>query len=659
MRDSRSSRWIPSLVTPLLCLAAILLIPFGVAAGVDWDKFKAGDTVTITLRNGGKIQGTIVAIEADRVRLKHKHGTGWFGPDQVQEAVKDKSPKERFDEQGKLAKTADDWFRIGNAMETESEFELATRAFDEALKLDPDHAPTRAKRGEMLHEGKWVSEEEAMTAQGKKKHKGEWMTDEEIAEARRLEADALKAIKMKSRQELILEYEGRPWPDVNPIMTEHYNISCNSTEEVAREYAVQLEALYDKYSQVFKSFDPEAKFKALGKAKIWIHKNKQQFDDITSMVQAGGFYRTDVKDVHAYHGSFGTIGTTYEVLAHECTHQFEGYILKNFWNVPMWIIEGLAVFFGDGSEFKGGKVEIGLIPRERLEALQRTIETNSYPDLNTLLRTAQPFDGFFYAPAWGVVYRCLRGDKSKPKAHDGEELEMFASYLDRLARSTADVCDYDGEAKRFISELTGASKKHKTLEAWETDYKAWIMKLPLEQLMHRGKTPGSWKSDKLGFEVRMPAGWSVDKTRRFREEQIAFVGTGGKHRRISSGTTGNWARAELSEELVNRLISGFFNSVSHDAPGCFEPVLKDNLHGFPAVDTIFLAVPNVKSESSTGAKGAGEGQKGDTETFQYRVVVNASVDKVRVNVLEADPAEFAATNDKVFGKYLDDFKVED
>ena len=126
--------------------------------------------------------------------------------------------------------------------------------------------------------------------------------------------------QLKGREAIELEYKGRPWGDIKVVRTEHYEIWCNSTEEVAKGYGTIMEALHDKYSSVFQNFEPTRK----GRGIVRIHRNHRQFMDWTGNgPYTGGFCNIFTTDVTAYHGSFGTTGTTYEVLAHEGTHQFE------------------------------------------------------------------------------------------------------------------------------------------------------------------------------------------------------------------------------------------------------------------------------------------------------------------------------------------------
>ena len=118
----------------------------------------------------------------------------------------------------------------------------------------------------------------------------------------------------------------------------------------------------------------------------------------------------------AYHGTFGLTGTTYTVLAHEGTHAFQGKKMANMGNYPNWYIEGMAVYFGDGSklDYKKKKIVSGLIPRDRLFHIQDKIRENKHTPLSKLGGLARNrFSGTHYADSWAVWHYLINGPESK------------------------------------------------------------------------------------------------------------------------------------------------------------------------------------------------------------------------------------------------------
>ena len=132
----------------------------------------------------------------------------------------------------------------------------------------------------------------------------------------------------------------------------------------------------------------------------------------------GGYYNPGTQTVTAYHGTFGFTGTTFSVLCHEGTHYYQGLVLKDFENMPIWLIEGLAVYFGDGSVFdpKKAKIEVGKIPRDRLADIQERmlIQRNTPIEKLITMTRYNGFSGTQYADAWALIYFMVNsGDKGK------------------------------------------------------------------------------------------------------------------------------------------------------------------------------------------------------------------------------------------------------
>ncbi|MEE8142564.1 MAG: DUF1570 domain-containing protein, partial [Planctomycetota bacterium] len=441
-----------------------------------------------------------------------------------------------------------------------------------------------------------------------------------------------------------------------PIITPHYRIWCNSTLEVAQYYADTMEELYKAYDKVFKKqFFPRINQPPGSKSDVWIHASHRQFMDWTGVPPGiGGFYNILRQDVTAYHGSFGATGSTEEVLAHEGTHQFEGLVFKNFWSVPIWIIEGLAVYFGDGSKIDRHSVKINEIPRDRLVGLQAAIEDRTYCPLNKLIRLPQPrFTGFHYAHAWGIIYWCLHGNKIG--AHNGSGLQLFEEYLLRC-KDLSGRLDSDKEARHFerlLVEYTG-----KSIEVWEEEYKKWILGLPLEPLGKRRS--GRWISERLGFEVAKPPGWDWVRVQKLRQgEVVATRRRGSQKRRISSLSWPNLMHGELSESLVANIINNAFQNLTYEEGG--DP-RKTTVHGYDAIEVVFTGEWVV---SRGGNVGGGQGEESDEkpaqptekpQRYQYRVVAYATPDKIYANVLEVTPAAYEGTQE-AFERYLESFKI--
>lgn len=662
MKDSRSLPRIAvvvalSLIAVPVFVAATAPLP---APQVDFSSVKEGDYVVIQKRRGGTVEGEVVGVDSNEIQIKGKYGKFPVRKDDIESIQVRESNEKVYERRSKEAKTADDWFAIGQWADSVNEPDLAQKAYRKAVSADSDHAGAREALGEIKHDGVWMPAEEAYRRQGRKQYKGEWLTPEEI-EKRREEARAkVRDEKQRGQEDLAREYRGRPWADVEPIETDNYWIFCNSTEEVAREYARNMEALYKRYNQIFGRLP---RYKE-SKGRVYIHANHQQFMDWCGVEQGiGGFYKPWNTDVTAYHGSFGMTGSTYEVLAHEGTHQFQGFILKDFRACPMWMIEGLAVFFGDGSELKSGEVEIGIIPQDRLVGLRRFIEQDRYWRLDDFALTGQPYPGAFYASAWGVVYWCLWGNRVKdaPKAHDGEGLKVMEEYLVHVTQGEG-PCDYREELK-FFKKLLTDNTDYNTVEEWEEDYKNWILSLPLKELGKK-KGGGRWVSERLAVEVRKPSGWRyVDADDRYsRLEVVAFERGGSSHRRVSTYVWPNWQKADLSipamKAVLNNLVKVDELAAGFDGDEVEDGMIEAEIHGYSTVHSKFTGTRIAEANSSVGTGDGDSKADNNAESVKrkYHVVFYATFDRIYANVLETDVSEFEA-NENAFDKYLKEFKI--
>ena len=268
----------------------------------------------------------------------------------------------------------------------EGYYELALWARDRGFAAESRGFMAKTVALDGFHEG-------ARKALGHRQHEGRWYSDDEF------KRDVLGLIKGPDGRWL---KKAEPKPDEPKAV-------AKKKVPVGR----MMDKYFKRFRSVFKNFLPPTTYE---RSEIYIHASKEEFHEKNPQVPktAGGFYQPKTKRVVAFHGMFTKTMTTRDVLAHEGTHQFEDIVLQGkFWNCPIWIIEGLAVFF-ESAYFNGSEVKIGLVPRERLWSLKRGIATKSLIPLRTLLRTPQrQFGGYHYAHAWSLIYMVIYGDKSK------------------------------------------------------------------------------------------------------------------------------------------------------------------------------------------------------------------------------------------------------
>ncbi len=619
-----------------------------------------GKRVKVKMKDGRNLSGLIIKEESTRLRIKLRFGMTWLKRSEIDNIEILLSFKEMYEKRKALCKTADDWVKLAVWCKQEDvnllkEFKLC---LDEAIKLESNHSKARELRGDVLVNGEWLDEETGNKKLGRVKYKGKWVSKEKAEELEKLE----KLKKNKALEGFLEELEareGRPWASVEPIETEHYYVKCNSTEKVARKYSLVMEDLYEAYDSMFPEIQYPRRFNEKGK--IFIFRNHDEFMDFHIQMQdAGGFYAFADRGVRAYHGSFGVTGSTEMVLAHEATHQFQGMIMANIgMTVPIWLIEGMAVYYGDGTKFTKSGVKLHEIPRDRLATLKEAIRTGRYRKLQDLLVTPQRMFGPFYNHGWGVIYWCLQGEKHG--AHDGSGKKVWDEYLKRVCSDAmpspynVNLMEHYAKERDFFIKLLLQHTKYNTVEEWEKDYKDFILNtLKLEPL-------GTWKGRKwtgpgIGIkEVIFPSKGGMkkvddDELRARYNEAAAVVNKSGT--RIWLSVDANYSEI-VNEKKIGPIGQMFLKQY-------FEPKSEPKLRigKFQGVDDILVVRARFKGKfrkkvesgvggsagggtkkKSSGSKKKQQGFNPDAEQ-EFKVTMIITTDKVYMFNLAGSDASF-------------------
>jgi hypothetical protein len=473
----------------------------------------------IVRQDGARLRGKIVAETRSSVTIETSAGRYEVDRSEIAELVRDGDVKKDFEK--RLRKVdkydPDALYRLGQWCEEKKLSEEAERCYRKALEVDSYHRKSRQALGYRRHRGKWVTEDEYKElARGLVKHDGRWVTPadrdmleqgfekdedgrwmraEDAIRKREWEAEA-RARKAAEKAERARrargEKPGKPAPDAPPkrarpeednswyddntsvgpfssapeFQSRHYKIKTNVKPEYAKRYGQMMDQYFLRFTKVFKAFMPKGE---IAQSPIFIYSSQDEFIGATGMSRfTGGFYNTGTRRVTAYHGKFGTNGNTRTVLAHEGTHQFEHLVLGGaFGNAPIWIIEGLAVFF-ESAYYNGKKVEIALVPRDRLMNLKRGGRSGTLISFYDLIRTPQPrFTGYHYAHAWGLIYYMLYG--SDDKKIRKKRAKAFSDLLFLAKKQKVQPEDTE--------RVFGGPEKFKE---FEEEWKKWIADLPYD-----------------------------------------------------------------------------------------------------------------------------------------------------------------------------------
>ena len=217
------------------------------------------------------------------------------------------------------------------------------------------------------------------------------------------------------------------------LETAHYTIKTDTAEHVCKNTGKAMEQLYKAYTRIFHAEDapPDRK------AEIIIFDQRSAFFQYAQSLNARprkdtlGFFRTapdgssQIVTFKRRTGEFHTLSTLY----HEATHQFFRHWLGRGNQPPLWVNEGLAVYF-ENSRWQNGKLRTGVIPRKRLLVLRAALRAGRHVRLADLVRRGRDrYDGLCYSEGWSLVYFFV-------KAHRGRYAKRFGKYLRALRDRT-------------------------------------------------------------------------------------------------------------------------------------------------------------------------------------------------------------------------------
>lgn len=175
-------------------LLAVALLALASAARAD----------VIVLKDGRRVEGEIAREDGASVVVRTGLGELTFARSEIVEIVRKKTPRAEFAEREARARTAQEFFELGEWARGQKLESLARKAWKRAVELDGQHALARERLGFVRHGDEWLTPDErdarlrqehdaAQRAAGLVEHEGRWVRPED---KQRLEAG-------------LVEHEGR------------------------------------------------------------------------------------------------------------------------------------------------------------------------------------------------------------------------------------------------------------------------------------------------------------------------------------------------------------------------------------------------------------------------------------------------------------------
>jgi len=188
-------------------------------------------------------------------------------------------------------------------------------------------------------------------------------------------------------------------PRLKTYETPYYVIHTDLERDAVREAASRITAMAEMYYERTKGFAG----RITERLPFHLFSTLEDYHAAGGMEGTAGIY--DGKKLMAVTGK-ETSGVTWHIIQHEGFHQFVHAVIGG--NIPVWVNEGLAEYFGQGI-YTGDGYVTGVIPSARLARLQRWIDQGVVRPIEEVMRTSHAawnagLSVVNYDQAWAMVH---------------------------------------------------------------------------------------------------------------------------------------------------------------------------------------------------------------------------------------------------------------
>ena len=181
--------------------------------------------------------------------------------------------------------------------------------------------------------------------------------------------------------------------------TRYYIIHTDLDRDAVREADSRITAMAEMYYERTRGFGGAI----TRKLPFYLFSTRQEYYAAGGMPGSAGFF--DGQRLMAIAGQ-STDATTWHVIQHEGFHQFVQAFIGG--DIPIWVNEGLAEYFGQGI-FTGDSYVTGVVPPERLARLQKWIEQGQAKSIAEIMTTSHALwnaglSQVNYDQAWSMVH---------------------------------------------------------------------------------------------------------------------------------------------------------------------------------------------------------------------------------------------------------------
>ena len=236
-----------------------------------------------------------------------------------------------------------------------------------------------------------------------------------------------------------------------------YAVYTDVAEDDAREAVIRMSKMAIEYHERTKSLFSGQINQQLP---CYLFSNEVDYLNASKMPGSAGVFTGDALMARAIRTQDGRIGMgTWHVTQHEGFHQFVSAVIRG--EIPTWVNEGLAEYFGEGI-FTGDGMVTGIVPSGRLKRVQKEIEDGRFISIKEMMLMSHAqwnarLEITHYDQAWSMVHFLATAEKGKYQ-------DAFARFLQLMGRGS----QWD---KAWVAAFG-------SVEGFEQKWKEYWLKMP-------------------------------------------------------------------------------------------------------------------------------------------------------------------------------------
>jgi hypothetical protein len=207
----------------------------------------------------------------------------------------------------------------------------------------------------------------------------------------------------------------------------YYEIYSDLEPERVQEAILRMTRMAEEYHERTKEFSGVIR----QKFPFYLFKNSADYYAAGGMIGSAGVFMVSGGEAKlmAIAGAKNT-GFTWHVVQHEGFHQFAHAVIGG--QLPAWLNEGLAEYFGEGL-YTGDGMVTGVINPARLKRIQDGINTRRFKSIKSMMLLSHEqwnmeMAGVNYDMAWSMAHFLAHGDNGKYQA-------AFSQFVRDLGRN--------------------------------------------------------------------------------------------------------------------------------------------------------------------------------------------------------------------------------